>query len=79
MTAQPVSNSNQVRLNAPPDAPTEVTFDGSDIGGDEVDPKSVTVTTSPINGSVKFDNGGDLVYTPNPGFSGNDQFTVFLM
>jgi hypothetical protein len=46
--------------------------DGAVAG--EPDPASVTVMTGPVNGTAEA-GGGLVVYTPNDGFWGTDQFT----
>ncbi len=44
----------------------------SDIDGDVLTAK---LLTSPANGILTFNASGDLIYTPNAGFSGTDSFT----
>ncbi len=40
-----------------------------------LDPSSVTITTSPSNGNVTINPDGTVIYTPNPSFTtGNDTF-----
>lgn len=44
----------------------------SDIDGDAI---AATVVTAPTHGTVTLGNDGSFTYTPNPGFSGADNFT----
>ena len=44
----------------------------------EAQPIQVTGTTPPDNGSVTFTPAGELIYTPNPGFSGIDTLTYTI-
>ena len=49
------------------------------VKANDVDPEgatlTVTILTQPTNGSATVDGSGNIVYTPNPGFAGNDPFT----
>jgi hypothetical protein len=55
-------------------APVTIVVDGNDSDPDgDLDPSTVTVVTSPLNGSVTCSNG-TCTYTPNPGFNGIDSF-----
>ncbi|MEW4239255.1 Ig-like domain-containing protein [Priestia megaterium] len=41
-------------------------------------PLSYTPSTNPLYGTVSVNADGTFTYTPNPGFSGQDQFTVLV-
>ena len=62
---------------------TPVTIDilngDNDVDG-TIDPTSVAVTSFPINGTLSVDPvTGEATYTPDPGFSGNDQFQYTVL
>ncbi len=40
-----------------------------------IDPSSVSIINSPVNGSVEIDEEGSVIYTPNQDFVGMDNFT----
>ncbi len=46
----------------------------SDIDG-TIDPTTLLVNTSPINGTVAINSNGEITYTPNSNFIGTDYFT----
>ena len=55
------------------ETPTLIDVLANDTG--EIDPTTVTIVTQPLHGSVNVDQTeGDVTYTPNPGFSGVDNF-----
>lgn len=78
----PVTNDNDPPV-ANPDA--YVTLAGIPVGGnitandDDPDGDNIILTTTPLtgpsNGSVTVAANGNIVYTPNPGFTGEDSFT----
>ncbi|MES2457702.1 MAG: Ig-like domain-containing protein [Bacteroidota bacterium] len=39
---------------------------------------NVIIGSNPLNGSTTVSSSGEVVYTPNPGFSGKDSFTYLL-
>jgi uncharacterized repeat protein (TIGR01451 family) len=78
-----------VRANQPPvavndtatvfeGAPTPIHVLANDTEPDDgINPASVLVVTSPGHGSASpdFSGNGDIIYTPNAGFTGTDTFT----
>ncbi|MBP2000088.1 C4-type Zn-finger protein [Paenibacillus shirakamiensis] len=42
------------------------------------DPLTYALNSPPANGTVTVNPNGSLIYTPNPGFSGTDSFTVIV-
>ena len=64
------------RASTDPETPVTIAIlkNDSDPEGN-LDPSSVTITTSPTNGNVTIKPDGTITYTPNPGFTtGNDTF-----
>ncbi|PWV56983.1 Ig-like domain-containing protein [Chitinophaga sp. S165] len=57
------------------DKPVSGSVTGSDPNGD---PLTFTKGTDPANGSVVVNPDGTYTYTPDPGYSGNDSFTVII-
>ena len=50
-----------------------------DANGQSLDPSSVMVTSGPENGSTFVNTAsGEIVYTPNAGFTGSDTFTYVV-
>ena len=48
----------------------------NDVDSDgSIDPSSVSIVTSPINGTVEVNTDGTVIYTPTLDFNGNDVFT----
>ncbi|MEM7734300.1 MAG: Ig-like domain-containing protein [Deinococcota bacterium] len=85
-----LSNPATIIINVLPDArdnitttPAETPLSINVLGNDTgtLLPSSVTPTSTPSNGTVSVDNDptsptfGQIIYTPNPGFSGEDTFT----
>lgn len=78
----PVTDDNDPPV-ANPDA--YVTQTGVPVGGnitqndDDPDGDNIILTTTPLtgpsNGSVTISANGNIIYTPNPGFTGEDSFT----
>ncbi|MCP4708379.1 MAG: tandem-95 repeat protein [Planctomycetes bacterium] len=64
----PVADGQTV--NTDEDTPVSITLTGSDIEGD---PLGFTIKTLPINGSLAG-TAPNLIYTPNSGYFGQDQF-----
>jgi VCBS repeat-containing protein len=64
--------------STPENTPVSILFiDISDDVDGNIDNASVRVVQQPNSGSVSINaSTGDLTYTPNIGFSGNDQFTI---
>ncbi|RNC87163.1 MAG: tandem-95 repeat protein [Winogradskyella sp.] len=52
-----------------------VTDNDNDPEGDDF---TVTSNTNPANGTLTINPDGTFTYTPNPGFTGNDQFTYTI-
>ena len=59
--------------NEPVDVPLEDIVTPS---GAPVDPESVKEKTPPADGTITVDEDGTVTYTPKPGFSGGDEFTL---
>jgi uncharacterized repeat protein (TIGR01451 family) len=58
-----------------PNTPVTTPVTGNDTTtGIPLDPGSVTVVTSPANGSVVVHPDGSVTYTPNPNFTGTDTY-----
>ncbi len=53
----------------------DVTGNDTDADGDTLTPTSVT---DPVNGSAVINGDGDVVYTPDAGFTGTDTFTYTI-
>ena len=67
--------TNDVTNTQPGQAKTiPVRQNDTPVGGGVIDPNSVVKTSDPANGTVSC-SAGTCVYTPNPGFTGTDQFT----
>jgi len=82
LQSDPITVTVNVKPLGNPDAASTVTGTPITIAVKENDP-SKTGTTTPIqtpptNGSISFDASGNPIYTPNPGFSGKDNFTYTL-
>ncbi|MDY6992898.1 MAG: Ig-like domain-containing protein, partial [Pseudomonadota bacterium] len=62
-----------------PGTPTQIPIipQISDPDGD-IDPESLVVTTPPTHGSTTVNPDGTVTYTPEPGFSGSDEFTYMV-
>ncbi|GAA0682052.1 hypothetical protein GCM10009104_03560 [Marinobacterium maritimum] len=59
----------------PEDTPVSGQLEAEDVDGDEL---TFSKTTDPANGTVTINPDGGWEYTPNPGYSGNDSFTVMV-
>ncbi len=58
------------------DTPVNINVLQNDIDDDDnIDPATVTIQTSPINGLVIVATNGMITYTPSPNYFGTDQFT----
>ena len=64
----------------PPVTPPITTPENTPIGGqvDIPDEGVPTVVVPPQNAEVTIDEDGNWVYTPNPGFVGEDSFTIVI-
>ncbi len=74
ITVTPVNDpptANAMALEVPEDGSVTVSLSGSDVDGDSL---VFRVVTQPQNGSLSLVQN-ELVYTPNAGFNGGDQFT----
>ncbi|WP_294675628.1 Ig-like domain-containing protein [uncultured Fluviicola sp.] len=77
ITVNPVNddpNANDDTASTNEDTPVviDVPSNDTDVDGN-LDETSVTVTTPPSNGTISIDPiTGEVTYTPDPGFSGND-------
>jgi hypothetical protein len=71
----PIANDRRASTN--PETPVTISILSNDSDPDDnLDPKSVTITASPTNGSVIVNPDGTVTYTPNPEFTtGTDIFT----
>jgi gliding motility-associated-like protein len=77
ITVNPVNdgpNANGDTSTTNEDTPVVIDVPSNDTDGDgNLDETSVTVVTPPSNGTTTIDPvTGEITYTPNPGFSGND-------
>ncbi|MFL6588089.1 MAG: Ig-like domain-containing protein [Luteimonas sp.] len=71
-----VDDSTTTDQNTPVTIPV---LDNDTLNGVPVDPDNVTITvTPPGNGSVVVNPDGSIVYTPAPGFAGDDSFTYTI-
>jgi hypothetical protein len=70
----PVANDDAATTPIDTPVPIEVLANDSDSDG-TIDPATVTVVSSPLNGGVSADPTGVITYSPSPGFSGADSFT----
>ena len=74
----PTLDASDDTANTPPSTAVNVPVTTNDIvtGGGTIDPGSVVTTSGPGNGAVDcVTTPGVCRYTPNPGFTGTDQFT----
>ncbi|MCG8403774.1 MAG: Ig-like domain-containing protein, partial [Phycisphaerales bacterium] len=71
----PVAQDNNTNTDEDTAVVIEVLNNDSDPDGN-LDPTSVTVTVAPTNGTAAVNaTNGEVTYTPNPNFNGNDTFT----
>ncbi|WP_257957529.1 Ig-like domain-containing protein, partial [Parapedobacter tibetensis] len=70
----PVANDDGTTTT--PDTPVTIPVLDNDTPGDApLDSTTVTITTPPTNGTVEVDpEPGDITYTPDPGFEGEETF-----
>lgn len=54
-----------------------VAVNDRDSNGD-LDPATVTILSTPVNGQVVVTDGGRVIYTAFPGFIGEDSFTYVI-
>ncbi len=66
----PVDDTAETQLNTP--VTINVLNNDTDPEGDLL---TLTAVTDPENGTVTLDNSNAVIYTPNPGFVGEDPFT----
>ncbi len=72
-TAPPVANDDNSQTL--PSTPVTIPVRNNDTDPDG-DVLTITTTTPPANGTIVVDAAtGQIVYTPNPNFTGTDQFT----
>ena len=76
--APPVANNFTFDLYQPNYIDLDVFEHCSDPDGDDT-LTSVVIQTPPTNGTAVVRPGGIIRYTPNPGFSGNDNITYVVM
>ena len=69
----PVAIDNALTTAAETAVTANIIDDDSDPDGDPLS-LDTTAVMMPSNGTVQLDQSGTAVYTPNPGFSGVDQF-----
>lgn len=67
----PVANDDQTATQKNTAVTVNVLANDTDADGDSL---TIASATQPANGSVQ-NNGGNITYTPNQGFSGSDSFT----
>ncbi|MCG8408182.1 MAG: Ig-like domain-containing protein, partial [Phycisphaerales bacterium] len=71
----PLAEDNSTTTDEDTARVIEVLNNDSDPDGN-LDPTSVTVTVAPTNGTAAVNaTNGEVTYTPNPNFNGNDTFT----
>ena len=71
----PVAGDNNTNTNEDTAVVIDVLNNDTDPDGN-LDPTSVTVTVAPTNGTAAVNaTNGEVTYTPNPDFNGNDTFT----
>lgn len=84
VTVSPASNQNPLAnddtftvVENSSNNPFDVLNNDSDLDGNTL---SISSTTNPLNGTVTIVGGGNdaLLYTPNPNFTGTDQFEYTL-
>ncbi|BAV05896.1 gliding motility-associated C-terminal domain-containing protein [Filimonas lacunae] len=69
-----VTANDNAATNANQPVTVDVLANDTDADG-TIQPATVTVTTAPANGTVSVNTTtGAIAYTPNPGFTGNDNF-----
>ena len=54
----------------------DVPFDEIFGSGTSLDPNSFEIIQRPLNGNATIEDNGSVMYTPNPKFQGNDEFTA---
>ncbi|WP_257669673.1 Ig-like domain-containing protein [Parapedobacter tibetensis] len=70
----PVANDDTAETLAET-AVTIPVLNNDEEGDAPIDSATVTIVTPPTNGTVTVNTDGTVVYTPNPGFIGEDTFT----
>lgn len=70
----PVANNDTATTEQDTPVIVNVLANDEDVDGDALELMS---TSEPLNGSVSISNG-EVVYTPNPGFTGDDSFTYIV-
>ena len=71
----PVANNDQVQTNEDQFIAINVLANDSDLNG-RIVPSTLTITVAPTNGSASVRSGsGEIYYTPNSNFSGEDKLT----
>jgi gliding motility-associated-like protein len=74
----PVANADSATVAEDGSVVIDVTANDTDVDG-RIDPTTVVITTPPSNGSVTVDAvTGEVTYTPNPDFNGEDSFTYTI-
>ena len=62
--------------NTPQNTPVTINVAANDTDPDgNLNPTSVSVVSNPSDGSASVGGNGQITYTPNPSFTGNDTFT----
>ncbi|WP_144934839.1 isopeptide-forming domain-containing fimbrial protein [Paenibacillus sp. 32O-W] len=67
--------SPDVKVTTPKDTPVSGKIEGEDPDGDEL---TYEKGKDPKHGKVEVDKDGNWTYTPDPGFVGEDSFTVII-
>ncbi|MBB6500680.1 Ig-like domain-containing protein [Pedobacter cryoconitis] len=74
VTKSPVANDDQAQTNA--NSPVRVDVLANDNpGSSSFDKATVVVITQPAHGKVIVNSDGTITYTPDPGYTGPDNFT----
>jgi len=70
----PIANDDTVLTDKDTSIPIKVTLNDSDLDG-TIDRATIVIADAPASGTVQITGDGTITYSPNPVFSGIDQFT----
>ena len=70
----PIANDDTVLTDKNTSLLIEVTLNDDDLDG-TIDPATIIIADGPVSGTVQVAGDGTITYSPNPVFSGIDQFT----
>ncbi|MBB6500684.1 Ig-like domain-containing protein [Pedobacter cryoconitis] len=74
VTKSPVANDDQAQTNANTSVRVDV-LTNDNPGSSSFDKATVVVITQPAHGKVIVNSDGTITYTPDPGYTGPDNFT----